>query len=93
MHHTNVSGDSILQKDTAAVEMMLYICKNCDKSISVPMLKEESEKAFYFRFQPGTIYIFPLKQIMQNSMITFKISWRFIFILTSPSVDLNGNLF
>ena len=53
LHHTSVSGDSILQKGTAAVEMMLYICKNCDKSISVPLLTEESEKSFLFPVSTG----------------------------------------
>ena len=53
LHRTKVSGDRMWQKETAAVEMMLYICKNCEKSISVPMLKEESEKSFLFPVSTG----------------------------------------
>ena len=37
----------------AAVEMMLYICKNCDKSVSVPLLKGESKKSFLFPSSTG----------------------------------------
>lgn len=53
LHRTNVSEDSLAQQDIADVEMMLYICKNCDKSISVPLLKEENEKSFLFPVSTG----------------------------------------
>ncbi|MDD6235857.1 MAG: hypothetical protein PUB00_00570 [Clostridiales bacterium] len=53
MHHTNFAGDSIVQQDSADVEMMLYICKNCDKSISMPLLKGESERSFLFPVSTG----------------------------------------
>ena len=54
LHHTSLAEGCNLQKDNAALEMMLYICKSCDKSILIPLLKEEHEKNFLFPVSNGT---------------------------------------